>query len=170
MNKGTRPVEVPVIVGSRNDLQAVADSRLPWVLDQAGVKWEASIYSADRHYHELQAYLQLPERNVAVCYIAIAGMQNVLAGTISGIIRNTKPVIGVTLRPEELPSLTGKPRGTVVLTTGAGSHGMYNAALAAAQIVAIINGAVRDRLSRFLIANTPPAEIGVTLPPAKEGR
>lgn len=45
--------DIEIIVGSQSDLEILRESKLPGILNHAGVDWNLSILSAHRHSDEL---------------------------------------------------------------------------------------------------------------------
>lgn len=150
--------DVIVILGSESDRKPFEESGALNVLREVGVEYEVSIFSADRHDDELKDYCQTKLKNGTCCFIGAAGLAPVLPGRIAGIVRNLCPVIGVALTPEGQYTITGKPKGTVVLTTGIGKEGLYNAALAACQIIAQFDTTVNEDLRNYLSFQKKPSK------------
>jgi phosphoribosylaminoimidazole carboxylase PurE protein len=153
--------EVIVILGSDSDLPVLAEMKIREIFDEIRVSHEVSIISADRHPEELRKYCLQKREDGAACFIGVAGLAPVLPGSIAAILENAVPVIGVALEEKGLYTIIGKPKGTVVLTTGVGKTALYNAALAACQIVGQKDRAVAEKLRDFMARHKKPAQINV---------
>ncbi len=140
---------VAVVMGSDSDLpimQAAID-QLRWF----GIEPEVRILSAHRAPQLVADFAeQAAERGIKVI-IAGAGMAAHLAGVIAS--RTTLPVIGVPLESssglgglDALLSTVQMPPGVPVATMGLGKAGARNAAILAAQILAIGNSQLQARL------------------------
>lgn len=138
--------KVAVIMGSKSDLEKV----LPAVktLKELGIPCEARIMSAHRTPEEAAEFSQNARRNGFGVIIACAGMAAHLAGVLAAF--TTLPVIGVPIRSsfdgmDSLLATVQMPSGVPVATVAVG--GAKNAALLAAQILAISDDALADQLS-----------------------
>ena len=138
--------KVAVIMGSKSDLEKV----LPAVktLKELGIPCEARIMSAHRTPEEAAEFSKNARRNGFGVIIACAGMAAHLAGVLAAF--TTLPVIGVPIRSsfdgmDSLLATVQMPSGVPVATVAVG--GAKNAALLAAQILAISDDALADQLS-----------------------
>lgn len=107
-------------------------------------------------------------------------MAAALAGMISAHCVGMVPVIAVALVPDNflsgldaLLSTVRMPPGRPVLTAGIGQAGLRNAAIAAAQILAVADNELFDRLENYLKQQTPESQIRLLrsetyVPPPKE--
>ena len=146
--------KVGIIMGSDSDLPVI--QKTTNILKELGVPFEVHVYSA--HRTPLQAHdfaANAREKGFGVL-IAAAGMAAHLAGAIAA--NTTLPVIGI---PCKGPSLEGldallstvqMPSGIPVATVGV--NGGANAALLAAQILAVEDGALAARLAARRAADT----------------
>lgn len=144
----TKPF-VAILMGSDSDLdtmQACIET-----LDKLGISREVNVLSAHRTPEATQAYVKDADRRGCACFIAAAGMAAHLAGTVAAL--TVKPVIGV---PMEGGPLKGRdallatvmmPGGIPVATVAIGKAGARNAALLAAQMLALADGAIAQRLA-----------------------
>ncbi|HEB60216.1 MAG TPA: 5-(carboxyamino)imidazole ribonucleotide mutase [Phycisphaeraceae bacterium] len=139
---------VAVIMGSKTDWDIM--KRTHEVLADLELEHEVRVYSAHRTPHELSDYIdELPGRGCRVI-IAAAGGAAHLAGVIAS--KPLLPVIGVPLPAwsldglDSLLSTAQMPRGIPVASMAIGTHGAINAALFAAQILALNDETVREKL------------------------
>ena len=138
--------KVGIVMGSDSDLKVVEKAIL--TLKDLGVPYEVHIYSAHRtpvQAHDFSANAR--ERGFGVI-IAAAGMAAHLAGAIAA--NTTLPVIGIPIASklegmDALLSTVMMPPGIPVATVGI--DGAKNAALLAAQILAVEDSALADKLS-----------------------
>jgi 5-(carboxyamino)imidazole ribonucleotide mutase len=144
------PVQVGIVLGSDSDWKIVepgADLLKKW-----GVGVEAVVASAHRSPKRVEAYArQAADRGIKVI-IAAAGAAAHLAGVIAS--QTTLPVIGVPLPNSALQGLDSllamvqMPAGVPVATMALGSAGARNAAVFAAQILALNDDRLAERLRR----------------------
>ena len=138
--------KVGIVMGSDSDLKVVEKAIL--TLKDLDIPYEVHIYSAHRtpmQAHDFSANAR--ERGFGVI-IAAAGMAAHLAGAIAA--NTTLPVIGIPIASklegmDALLSTVMMPPGIPVATVGI--DGAKNAALLAAQILAIEDSALADKLS-----------------------
>ena len=146
--------KVGIVMGSDSDLPVIQKA-----VDQLRalqIPFEVHVYSAHRTPVEARDFsLSAREKGFGVI-IAAAGMAAHLAGAIAA--NTTLPVIGI---PCKGPALDGMdallstvqmPSGIPVATVGVNNGA--NAALLAAQILAVENAALADRLSARRAADT----------------
>lgn len=148
-----RPL-VGVVGGSTSDFPIL--EKAVAVLKDLGIANELLVVSAHRTPDRLFAYAdQAPSRGVQVI-IAGAGGAAHLPGMLAA--KTHVPIIGVPIPTEHLRgldsllSIVQMPRGIPVATVAIG--GAENAALLAAQILALSDESVRDRLLKFREAQT----------------
>ena len=138
--------KVGIVMGSDSDLKVVEKAIL--MLKELDIPYEVHIYSAHRtpaQAHDFSANAR--ERGFGVI-IAAAGMAAHLAGAVAA--NTTLPVIGIPCKSAQLDGLdallatvqmpTGVPVATVAI------NGAANAALLAAQILALSNEALAQKL------------------------
>jgi len=139
---------VAVMMGSDSDLD-VMQSCLD-TLTALQVHFESHILSAHRTPDTTVQYVHEAEQRGCVIYIAAAGLAAHLAGTVAA--HTIKPVIGIPLNAGSLGGLDAllstvqMPGGTPVACVSIGKAGSKNAAILAAEILAIHDDALRDRL------------------------
>jgi len=147
---------VAIIMGSRSDwptMKCAADA-----LDSLGVAWEAKVVSAHR----------TPSRMFQFAHGAkAAGVQVIIAGAggaahLPGMVASMTelPVLGVPVQSKALDgldsllSIVQMPGGVPVATLAIGEAGAKNAGLLAAQILALADPALAQRVSDLRAAQT----------------
>jgi len=142
---------VSIVMGSKSD-EGHLEPTLK-ILDELGIPWEKRVLSAHRQPDELRAYVRETEGKGARLFIAAAGLSAALPGVIAS--HTLKPVIGVPVPGgplagvDALLSIVQMPGGIPVATVGLGSHGSKNAAVLAAEILALSDETVRERLRQY---------------------
>jgi 5-(carboxyamino)imidazole ribonucleotide mutase len=146
---------VAVLMGSDSDL-ATMQYTLD-ILDQLGVPCEVKISSAHRTPAATHAYVKEADERGCGVFIAAAGLAAHLAGTVAAL--TLKPVIGVPMDGgplqghDALLSTVQMPGGIPVACVAIGKHGAKNAAYLAAQILALNDAALAQRLAKERAAN-----------------
>lgn len=141
---------VAILMGSDSDLPTM-QSTLD-ILDQLGVPCEVKITSAHRTPGATHAYVKEADERGCGVFIAAAGLAAHLAGTVAAL--TLKPVIGVPMDGgplqghDALLSTVQMPGGIPVACVAIGKHGAKNAAYLAAQILALNDAALAQRLAR----------------------
>jgi len=159
MTASTPPVstpEVAIIMGSRSDwpTMKLAAERL----DQLGVAWEAKVVSAHRTPQRLYDFAINAKANGHKVIIAGAGGAAHLPGMAASM--TDLPVLGVPVQSKALKgldsllSIVQMPGGVPVATLAIGEAGAANAGILAAQILALSDPALAERLSAFRSAQT----------------
>ena len=142
------PIQVAVLSGSPSDqefVQACTDQ-----LEALGIRHEARVLSAHRQGEALHAYMRETEERGCQVYIAMAGMAAHLPGVVASI--TPRPVLGVPLKGgvmdglDALLSVVQMPKGVPVGCLAVGKAGARNAAILAAQILAVADDAIADRI------------------------
>lgn len=135
-------------MGSDSDLpviQATLD-----VLDGLGVPYEVKITSAHRTPAATHTYVKNADARGCAVFVAAAGLAAHLAGTVAGL--TLKPVIGVPLDAgplqgmDSLLSTVQMPGGIPVACVAIGKAGARNAGYLAAQILALADPMLADKL------------------------
>lgn len=159
MTASTPPVSttpVAIIMGSRSDwptMKLAADR-----LDQLGVAWEAKVVSAHRTPQRLYDFAATAKANGFKVVIAGAGGAAHLPGMAASM--TDLPVLGVPVQSKALKgldsllSIVQMPGGVPVATLAIGEAGAANAGILAAQILALSDPAIAERLSAFRTAQT----------------
>ncbi len=143
--------QVAVVMGSDSDLDVM--KRCLKQLDEFGIAHEVRILSAHRTPGAVHEFASAAaERGVKV-FIAAAGMSAALAGTVAA--QTTLPVIGVAMASgplagvDALLSTVQMPPGVPVGCAGMDKAGATNAAVLAAQILALGDAGLADKLRQF---------------------
>lgn len=143
-----RTLKVWVAMGSDSDLPVMEEATK--TLQAFGIPYEVDITSAHRTPHEAALLASGLEANGFGVAILGAGHAAHLAGAVAA--HTTLPVIGVPLPSSSLQGLDSllstvqMPGGVPVATVAIGRSGAQNAAILAAQILAIADPALRARL------------------------
>ena len=138
--------KVGIVMGSDSDLPILRKAMD--MLDTLGVPYETHIYSAHRTPVEARDFALNARANNFGCIIAAAGMAAHLAGAIAA--NTTLPVIGLPCKGpcfdgmDALLSTVMMPSGIPVATVAV--NGGVNAALLAAQILAVSDDALAAKL------------------------
>ena len=142
---------VSIIMGSRTDWPVMQAAAIP--LSELGVAFEKRVVSAHRTPERLYEFARsAPGRGIRVV-IAGAGGAAHLPGMTASL--TWLPVIAVPVPSKHLNgldslySIVQMPKGVAVAAQAIGSAGAYNAGLMAAQILAIQDQKLRDRLQRL---------------------
>ncbi|MGE5177847.1 MAG: 5-(carboxyamino)imidazole ribonucleotide mutase [Bacteroidota bacterium] len=140
--------KVSILFGSESDRPVLEETAR--VLDRLGIAHEMEQASAHRSPDRVREIVRGgPARGVQV-FIAAAGMANHLAGAVAA--HTTRPVIGIPLGgsplggADALLSTVQMPAGVPVATVAIGSAGAKNAAVLAAQILALTDPALQTKL------------------------
>ena len=139
---------VAVMMGSDSDLDTMQTCIN--TLKELGIPHEAHVLSAHRTPDLTADYVKNAEQRGCAIYIAAAGLAAHLAGTVAA--NTIKPVIGIPLDAGTLGGLDAllatvqMPGGTPVATTSIGKAGAKNAAILAAEILAINDSTLADKL------------------------
>ncbi len=146
-----KQIDVLILMGSDSDLTVMKSCGE--VLDQLRVPWEMTVASAHRSPARVQRLLEeAPGRGVKV-FIVGAGAAAHLAGTVAAHTR--RPVIGVPIDSSPLSgfdallSTVQMPPGVPVATVSVGKSGATNAAVLAAQILALADVDLDRRLADY---------------------
>jgi phosphoribosylaminoimidazole carboxylase PurE protein len=151
MAKNSRPPRVGIVLGSDSDLEIFEDALK--VLDELGIGWELVVASAHRTPERARRYAEQAEGRGLRVLIAGAGGAAALPGFLASV--TLLPVIGVPINAttllglDSLLSMVQMPTGVPVATVAVGKMGASNAALLAAEIIALGDGALRKRLLAY---------------------
>ena len=146
---------VAILMGSDSDLptmQATLD-----VLDKLDIPYEVKITSAHRTPEATHDYVTDADKRGCNAFIAAAGLAAHLAGVVASL--TLKPVIGVPMAggplqgEDALLSTVMMPGGIPVATVAIGKAGAKNAAYLAAQILAIGDPELAQRIRDERAAN-----------------
>ncbi|MDO9432422.1 MAG: 5-(carboxyamino)imidazole ribonucleotide mutase [Pseudomonadota bacterium] len=151
----TKP-PVAIIMGSRSDwptMKAAAES-----LDALGVAYEAKVVSAHRTPDRMYTFAKGAKAAGFKVIIAGAGGAAHLPGMTASLTE--LPVLGVPVESralkgmDSLLSIVQMPGGVPVATLAIGEAGAKNAGLLAAQILALSDEALAERLAQFRARHT----------------
>jgi len=147
---------VAIIMGSRSDwptMKAAAES-----LEALGVAYEAKVVSAHRTPDRMYAFAKGAKAAGFKVIIAGAGGAAHLPGMTASLTE--LPVLGVPVESralkgmDSLLSIVQMPGGVPVATLAIGEAGARNAGLLAAQILALSDEALAERLAQFRARHT----------------
>jgi len=151
MNSSSDKPLVGILMGSDSDwpvMKAAAEA-----LKEFNIVSEARVISAHRDPHGLEEYASGAIARGLKVIICGAGGAAHLAGAVAA--QTTLPVIGVPLDASSLNGLDAllatvqMPKGLPVATVAVGGAGAENAAILAAQILALADSALADKLAAF---------------------
>jgi phosphoribosylaminoimidazole carboxylase PurE protein len=143
-------VDVGIVLGSASDWPQVEPAA--GLLQDWGIPFEVVVASAHRAPQRVQTYAREAVSRGLKVIIAAAGMAAHLAGVLAA--ETTLPVIGVPLPGspllglDSLLSTVQMPAGVPVATMAIGAAGAKNAAIFAAQILALGDPRLQERLQR----------------------
>jgi 5-(carboxyamino)imidazole ribonucleotide mutase len=146
---------VAILMGSDSDLP-VMKSTIE-VLKSFDIQVEVKVTSAHRTPAATKAYVADAESRGCEVFICAAGLAAHLAGAVAGI--TTLPVIGVPIDGgplkghDALLSTVMMPGGVPVATVAIGKAGAKNAGYLAAQMLAIADPAMRQKVKEDRQAN-----------------
>lgn len=139
---------VAILMGSKSDLEAMQAGAE--VLGKFGIRYEIKISSAHRTPEATRQYVENAVERGCQVFIAGAGLAAHLAGAIAA--HTTRPVIGVPMEGgplkgfDALLSTVQMPAGVPVASVAIGKTGARNAAYLAAQILALADGDLAERV------------------------
>jgi len=143
-------VFVAIVMGSDSDFPVMQGTLE--VLSKLGISYEVWVRSAHRTPDETRSYIEDAVTRGCGVFIAAAGMAAHLAGAVAA--HTTRPVIGVPIDAgplqgmDALLSTVQMPGGIPVATVAIGKAGARNAGYLAAQMLAINNPALAQRLGQ----------------------
>ncbi len=146
---------VSVLMGSDSDLSTV-QSTLD-TLSALAIPFEVKITSAHRTPDDTRRYVRDAEERGCTVFVAAAGLAAHLAGTVAA--HTLKPVIGIPMDAgplnghDALLSTVQMPGGIPVACVAIGKAGAKNAAYLSAQILAIGDDELAERLKTEREAN-----------------
>lgn len=145
--------KVGIVMGSDSDLPII--KKATDVLKTLDVPFEVHVYSAHRTPEQAREFAVNAKKNGFGVIIAAAGMAAHLAGAIAA--NTTLPVIGIPCKSSNLEGLdallstvqmpTGIPVATVAINGG------VNAAILAAQIIALSDETLAEKLGAKRVAD-----------------
>jgi len=146
---------VAILMGSDSDLPVMRAT--VETLDMFGIPVEVRVSSAHRTPQATHDYVREADRRGCAVFIAAAGLAAHLAGAVAAA--TVKPVIGVPLDAgplggmDSLLSTVQMPGGIPVACVAIGKAGAKNAGYLAAQIIALSDPAIAQRLKEEREAN-----------------
>jgi phosphoribosylaminoimidazole carboxylase PurE protein len=141
---------VGIVLGSASDWPSLEGAAA--LLEEWGIGFEVTVASAHRSPRRAQAYAREAAARGLKVLIAAAGAAAHLAGVLAA--ETTLPVIGVPLPTfplqglDSLLAMVQMPTGVPVATMALGAPGARNAALLAAQILALADPRVAQLLKK----------------------
>ena len=146
--------KIGIVMGSDSDLPII--QKATDTLRALDIPFEVHVYSAHRTPEEARAFALSARQNGFGAIIAAAGMAAHLAGAIAA--NTTLPVIGIPCRSAQLDGIDAllstvqMPSGIPVATVAI--NGGVNAALLCAQILAVEDAALAQRLDAKRVADS----------------
>lgn len=143
--------EVGIIMGSTSDMDIMEEAAS--ILKSFGIDYDLTISSGHRSPERTISYARSARKKGIKVIIVGAGAAAHLAGTIAAL--TTLPVIGVPIHSSPLSGLDAllstvqMPSGVPVATMSVGKSGAKNAAILAAQILALSQPALAKKLASF---------------------
>ena len=150
MKKNTNK-KVSIVMGSQSDYKTMQLAEK--TLKKLGISFETKIVSAHRTPKRMYDFALKAEKNNIGVIIAGAGGSAHLPGMISALTQI--PVLGVPIESKKLKgldsllSIAQMPKGIPVGTLAIGEDGAINAALLAAEIMAITNSSIKNSLKNW---------------------
>lgn len=142
---------VAILMGSISDKEAAKECQKYFFYFD--ISFETHVLSAHRNPKETAEFAEKAEENGFQIIIGIAGMAAHLAGAIAA--HTTLPVIGVPMPGSHLNGLDAlysvvqMPKGVPVATVAIGLAGAGNAAILSAQILALNDSDIKEKLTEF---------------------
>ena len=142
---------VSVVMGSKSDSEVVAQCLD--ILKDFAINYEVMVRSAHRMPEETRAFARSAARRGIKVIIACAGEAAHLAGAVAS--QTILPVIGIPANTRALKGIDSylstlqMPAGVPVATVSIGKSGAKNAALLAAQILAINDSNLKKKLTLY---------------------
>ncbi len=142
---------VAILLGSKSDEQVMQGCTE--YLTKFGISYDLQVLSAHRNPDVTAAFVRGAEGMGYKLVIAAAGMAAHLPGVAASY--TTLPVIGVPLEGsalhgvDALYAIVQMPAGIPVATVAIGSSGAKNAAVLAAEILALSDASLREKLIAF---------------------
>jgi len=155
---GERPL-VGVVMGSKSDYEVLLAAIE--ILRELKIPHEARVLSAHRTPDQLFEYVENAAVQGVRVMIAGAGGAAHLAGVIAA--KTLVPVLAVPIAStplnglDSLLSMVQMPKGVPVATFAIGKPGAANAALFAAEILALNDAALHERLAAWRVARAKEA-------------
>lgn len=155
---------IAVITGGKDDEGLIEASGMLGIFEQLEIPYEYSIISSDQNPEALRTYCSEAWQAGIKIFICIAGLVPALPGAVKGTLP-TAIVISVPLTSDEydakdiiLASLSVPSKRPVVIL-GVNTSGLKKAAYHAAEILALNDESVNNRLREFLDNKTAKPEL-----------
>jgi 5-(carboxyamino)imidazole ribonucleotide mutase len=151
---------VMVLMGSASDWEVMREVGVE--LDRLRIAWEAHVSSAHRSLDRTVTLVRTAERSGVKVFVCGAGMAAHLAGVVAAA--TTRPVIGVPLPGgladglDALLATVQMPAGVPVATVAVGKAGARNAAMLAAEMLALSDPDLAERLAEARAAQVRAVE------------
>jgi 5-(carboxyamino)imidazole ribonucleotide mutase len=142
---------VGILMGSDNDYDIMKETAL--ALTQFGIPFEITVSSAHRTPERTASYVRAAKGRGIKALVAGAGAAAHLAGVVAA--ETTLPVIAVPIDAtalngmDALLAMVQMPAGIPVATMAIGKPGARNAGIFAAQMLAVDNPELSEKLVRF---------------------
>lgn len=144
-------MKVLVITGSESDLTLAKETAK--LLDELGIPYRIEVASAHRTPERVVRLIKEAEKDGVEVIIAMAGMAAALPGVVAahtllpviGVPVNSSPLNGI----DALLSIAQMPGGVPVATVAIGKAGAKNAAILAAEILALKDQKLQKKLKSF---------------------
>ncbi len=142
---------VAIVMGSQSDYETMKEAA--GVLKEFEIPYEVRVISAHRTPEVAREFAMTAEERGLKVIIAAAGKAAHLAGVLASM--TILPIVGVPMATSDLGgldsllSMVQMPAGIPVPTVAIGKAGAKNAGLTAVAILALSNGALRDRLAAY---------------------
>ncbi len=139
---------VQIIMGSQSDWEVMREACI--VLDALEVPYQKKVVSAHRTPERMFSFAKEAASHGTKVIIAGAGGAAHLPGMVAAVTH--LPVVAVPVQSKHLNgldsllSIAQMPRGVAVATQAIGAAGAFNAGLLAAQILAVSDQALEQRL------------------------
>ena len=143
--------KVAILIGSETDRETMESANSYY--EYFGILFEIKVLSAHRTPSEVHEFSLNAKENGYSIIVGAAGMAAHLAGAIKA--NTTLPVIGVPLSGgiltglDSLLSTLQMPKGVPVATMTVGKAGAINAAILSAEILALNNEIIAEKLIEF---------------------
>ena len=147
----TTPVRVGIVLGSDSDLETMMDTVK--ILETLDIGYEVVVASAHRTPRRTEEWASGAAGRGLRVLIAAAGGAAALPGVVAAF--SPLPVIGVPIPStslngiDSLLSIVQMPKGVPVATVAIGSWGAANAGILAAQMLALSDPALAERLAAY---------------------
>ena len=154
---------VSIVMGSQSDWPTMKQATR--VLEQMEIPFETQVVSAHRTPHRLFDFASSAQDRGIKVIIAGAGGAAHLPGMVAAI--TLLPVVAVPVESKSLKgmdsllSIVQMPKGVCVATQAIGSSGAFNSGLMAAQILALSDSEIRNKLTQWRSdqTNNVPSEV-----------